>query len=84
VKHLPRIRRIENPKFLFIFQRQLKYKVATSFDSKKYFNCYQHSYRVLCELESFDSNKSIDKQLPNSPPQTPAAAHTTHPIPLER
>lgn len=49
--------------------KQLKYKVATSFDSKKYFQVYQtsnHQTRVLCEAESIILEKSD-----NTPPQTP-------------
>jgi uncharacterized protein YifE (UPF0438 family) len=58
-------------------QKQLKYKVATSFDSKKYFQCYQtshHQTRVLCEAEILtqESQKlgALDKS-DNTPPQTP-------------
>lgn len=50
--------------------------MATSFDSKKYFQCYQtshHQTRVLCEAELLqESQKSavLDKS-DNTPPQTP-------------
>lgn len=49
--------------------KQLKYKVATSFDSKKYFQCYQtsnHQTRVLCEAENL-----IPERSDSTPPQTP-------------
>lgn len=49
----------------------MKYKVATSFDSKKYFACYQvvnHQTRVLCEAESIIP---IQDKSDNTPPQTP-------------
>lgn len=48
--------------------KQLKYKVATSFDSKKYFQVYgtsNHQTRVLCEAEL------ISQQSINTPPQSP-------------
>lgn len=59
--------------------KQLKYKVATSFDSKKYFQCYQtsnHQTRVLCEAESVIVQDKSD----NTPPQTP----TQQPLILNR
>lgn len=49
--------------------KQLKYKVACSFDSKKYFQVYQtsnHQTRVLCEAESM-----IVEKTDNTPPLTP-------------
>lgn len=58
--------------------RQLKYKVATSFDSKKYFQCFQtsnHQTRVLCEAEIVIQDLSD-----NTPPQTP----TQQPLTLNR
>jgi hypothetical protein len=54
--------------------RQLKYKVATSFDAKKYFMCYQtsnHQVRVLCEAEAINERHPTDKSSITSPPQTP-------------
>lgn len=40
----------------------MKYKVATSFDSKLYFTYCQLPPRVLCEPDAlFDANKSTDK-----------------------
>lgn len=55
----------------------MKYKVATSFDSKKYFSVYQtsnHQTRVLCESEIIvDTPKKADKSSVSSPPQTPVA-----------
>ncbi|CAH1711493.1 unnamed protein product [Chironomus riparius] len=54
--------------------KQLKYKVATSFDGKKYFQSYQtshHQTKVLCEAEfSTQESQKIDKS-ENTPPQTP-------------
>lgn len=49
-------------------QRQLKYKVATSFDSKFYFTLCQLPPRVLCEpeLTVYETQKSI-----GSPTQSP-------------
>jgi len=47
----------------------MKYKVATSFDGKKYFQCYlttNHQTRVLCEAEA-----AIAEKNDNTPPQTP-------------
>lgn len=67
---------------LLYLQRQLKYKVATSFDSKLYFTYCQLPPRVLCEPDAvFDANKSTDKgDVSGSPAQSP----TEHPPTLSR
>lgn len=51
----------------------MKYKVATSFDSKLYFKHCQLPPRVLCEPDAlFDNNKSTDKTGDaSSPAQSP-------------
>lgn len=49
----------------------MKYKVATSFDSKLYFQCYQtsnHQTRVLCEAEIELHNRGHSE---STPVQTP-------------
>ena len=56
----------------------MKYKVATSFDIKKYFSEYQtsnHQTRVLCEAENMISETPKKGERGNiaSPPQTPVA-----------
>lgn len=66
-------------------QKQLKYKVATSFDSKKYFQCYQtsnHQTRVLCEAEYIlvQENKQAIERSDSTPPETP----TQQPLTLNR
>jgi WD repeat and FYVE domain-containing protein 3 len=56
------------------FQKQLKYKVATSFDSKKYFQCYltsHHQTKVLCEAEFANQDSQRMDKSDNTPPQTP-------------
>lgn len=56
----------------FFFQRQLKYKVATSFDSKFYFTYCQLPPRVLCDYDVvFESTKSTEKGNIGSPIQSP-------------
>lgn len=61
--------------------RQLKYKVATSFDSKFYFTYCQLPPRVLCEPDSvLETSKSTDKGDVNSPIQSP----TEHPPTISR
>ena len=57
--------------------RQLKYKVATSFDSRHYYTCFQTPPRVLCEPEQIIDLR--EKAVTTTPPQTP-----THPLTLER
>lgn len=54
-------------------QRQLKYKVATSFDSKFYFTYCQLPPRVLCEPDNgLEGNRSAnDRSLPQSPTEQP-------------
>lgn len=56
----------------------MKYKTATSFDSKLYFTYCQLPPRVLCEPDAlFDVNKSTDKSASadgtGSPLQSPSA-----------
>lgn len=51
--------------------KQMKYKVATSFDSKKYFQVYgtsNHQTRVLCEAEISSQQQQQDL---NTPPLSP-------------
>ncbi|XP_055711660.1 WD repeat and FYVE domain-containing protein 3 [Phlebotomus papatasi] len=43
--------------------RQLKYKVATSFDSKFYSQYCQQSPKVLCEMDSLFEGQKLDNQL---------------------
>lgn len=43
-------------------QRQLKYKVATSLDSKIYYTHCQQPPRILCETESLQQQHSIQQQ----------------------
>lgn len=58
--------------FFSILQRQLKYKVAISFDSKLYFTYCQLPPRVLCEPENnSDPNKTHDKAITGSPTNSP-------------
>lgn len=59
---------------MFCLQRQLKYKVATSFDSKFYFTYCQLPPRVLCEPDNgLEGNKSTNEKSgqPGSIPQSP-------------
>ncbi|XP_055847784.1 WD repeat and FYVE domain-containing protein 3 [Episyrphus balteatus] len=56
--------------------RQLKYKVATSFDSKIYFTHCQLPPRILCETESMiqhgpDNRSSTECASNGTPPQSP-------------
>lgn len=60
--------------FVMFIQRQMKYKVAISLDSKLYFTYCQLPPRVLCEPDAlFDVNKSTDKSSGDaaSPVQSP-------------
>ena len=55
----------------------MKYKTATSFDAKLYFQCYQtcnHQARVLREADLNQEN-SLKTNAENTPPQTPAQQH---------
>lgn len=55
----------------------MKYKTATSFDAKLYFQCYQtcnHQARVLREADLNQEN-NLKTNADNTPPQTPAQQH---------